>query len=467
LDQAILNWNKQENLTLRHLLNGGVAVLGRAGSGKTSSTGRILGRSIVRRRDVGGLICAAKPDDLPMWREIFAGVGRRDDLLVFDAAGSLRCNFVEYEATRGGHTRNITKFITTIGESLGPGDARSGEHGEFFQREEERLLHSAVEVVKMATNGVNTPLLQRFILAAANSPDELTSDRWRGGLHNDLLAQAFRAQKTPVESHDYELAVDYWLQEYPAMAPRTRSSILTGVMGLLHTFNSGITRELVSTATNCSPDDILAGKWVLVNLPPSVWGDIGRLVAAGWKYLVQRAVLRREVTAESPAVVIWCDEAAQFVNSFDHHYLAQCRSYLGCMVYLAQSLHSYYSELKGEAGKHQAHALLANFGHKVIHALGDVQTAEWASGLVGKRIETFVGGSLAPAKDLFDAALGQTQFTGSFSTHYESVLQAHRFMNGLRTGGRTNRSTCDAFVIRSGEPFSDGDNWIKVAVSQK
>ncbi|MFN4261932.1 MAG: TraM recognition domain-containing protein [Gemmataceae bacterium] len=106
---------------------------------------------------------------------------------------------------------------------------------------------------------------------------------------------------------------------------------------------------------------------------------------------------------ESDAInVIWCDEAQQFVNSHDAHYLAQCRSHKGCMLFLTQSLHSYYSALKGETGRHQADALLTKFHHKLFHALGDEQTAAWASGLIGKSLQTFVGGSAAPQEGLFD-----------------------------------------------------------------
>src|SRR5262249_50657730 len=154
------------------------------------------------------------------------------------------------------------------------------------------------------------------------------------------------------------------------------------------------------------PEDMFKGKWLLVNMPPAEWGDIGSFVAGAWKYMTQRRNLRRQARDTDGINVIWCDEAQQFVNSYDHHYLAQCRSHLGCMVYLTQSLHSYYSALTGQSGKHQADALLTNFHHKLFHALGDVQTAEWASGLIGKSLQTFVGGSMAPATDLWDELAG-------------------------------------------------------------
>ncbi len=277
---------------------------------------------------------------------------------------------------------------------------------------------------------------------------------------------AYECNKTPTEQHDFDMARDYWLSEFPNMADKTRSSIMTGVMGVLAVFNTGVVRDLVSTTTNVSPADMFAGKFVLVDMSPAEWGDIGNFVAAGWKYLTQKMVLRRHAIESSNPVCIWCDEAQMYVNSHDSHYLAQCRSHRGCMVYLTQSLHSYYSALKGETGKHQADALLSQFMHKVFHALGDVQTAEWASGLIGKTLTTFTGGSMAPQDTIADELCGRGRFTGSFSQHYEKILQDNEFSN-LRTGGKANGLLCDAILVRSGEPFANGQQWLRTTFSQK
>jgi hypothetical protein len=137
------------------------------------------------------------------------------------------------------------------------------------------------------------------------------------------------------------------------------------------------------------------------------------------------------------------------------------------MVFISQSLPSYYTAFKGEDGKQQAHALLANFGHHVLHVLGDIESAEWASGMLGMRLETFFGGSLAPAPDFFDEMFGQGHFTGNFSTQYVPALHTNAFMHGLRTGGKRNGFLADAIVIKPGEPFASGLNWMKVAFSQR
>ena len=467
LDAVLMHWNETDALTLRDLLSGGIAIFGRTGSGKTSSSGKALGRAIVRYGNSGGLILAAKPEDKQMWQRIFSEAGRSDDLLIFSPDNPLRFNFLEYEMRAGGHTRNITRCITTIGETLRASDTSAGEDDSFWRREQERMIFNAVEIVKQATGKVSAPDLQRFISTAAMSPGQIASAEWQAQFHNQCLKAAWEKGKTPTEEHDFELAKEYWLGEFCGMADKTRSSIMTGVMGILHVFNTGLVRELVSTATNVSPDDTLKGKWVLVDMAPAEWGDIGNFVCAGWKYLTQRAVLRRHATEADPINVLWCDEAQLFTNSHDAHYLAQCRSHKGCMVYLTQSLHSYYSAMHGERGRHQAEALLSNFRHKIAHALGDIQSAEWLSGLIGKELRTFIGGSMTPSESLFDDLMGKSKYTGSFNTHYEKVLQDNTFLNGLRTGGHANGLLCDAILVRSGEPFANGQNWMWVTFSQE
>jgi hypothetical protein len=102
LDSVLLWWSKRDAFTLRDLLNGGVAIFGRTGSGKTSSSGRALANAIVRHPGSGGLILAAKPEDRQMWEGIFRSAGRSDDLLVFSPEHPLRFNFLDFENLTGG-----------------------------------------------------------------------------------------------------------------------------------------------------------------------------------------------------------------------------------------------------------------------------------------------------------------------------------------------------------------------------
>lgn len=469
LDQVLLHWDEDNAFTVRDLLSGGCCILGMTGSGKTSSSGKALARAIVNLPKSGGLIISAKPgEDRAMWEEIFTKAGRRDDLLVFAPGEPLRFNFLAYEMNQeSGLTRNITRTLMTISECLSSNDTNGREDADFWNREQARLLYNAIEMVRLAMGPFTAPDLQKFIATAAMSPQDFASDTWLDSFHNHVLRAAFESPKTSLEQHDYELARTYFLDEWPEMASRTRSSILTGVMGILHVLNTSLVRELFSTTTNVTPDVLFEGKWVLVDMAPSEWGDLGLFISAAWKYLVQRAVLRRIATPDSNIVTIWSDEAHQLVTSHDAHFITQCRSHRGCMVFLSQSLSNFYAALSGEKGHHQADSLLGGFSHKVIHALSDIETATWASSLVGKSLQVFTGGTATPPESSFDELMGLSRYSGNYSNHFESTLQANQFMHGLRTGGPANEFIADCFVLRSGQPFSNGQNVLLTSFSQK
>ena len=111
-------------------------------------------------------------------------------------------------------------------------------------------------VLWVAYRKVTVPDIQKFITNAAMNAADVNSDSWKKRFQNQTIWEAVKAEKTSIEAFDIQLAIDYWLEEYPNMADRTRSSILTGVQGVLHTYNSGHARSLLSTETNVSPDDV-------------------------------------------------------------------------------------------------------------------------------------------------------------------------------------------------------------------
>lgn len=466
LDTVLLHWTPRDPFTVRDFVNGGIAVLGRTGSGKTSSSGMLLAESIVRFPRSGGLILGSKPEDRAMWEAIFTKAGRSADLFVFGPERSLRFNFLNYAQQLSDEPRNIVHCLQTLGEGLRSSDNQpTGDQAKFWKLQDDRLLYCAVVILKQALGQVTAPDLQRFIAEAATSPEQISDPQWVAGIHSQWLEAANQAPKSEIETHDFELAVEYWLG-FHKIAEKTRSCIVASVFGILHVLNTGVVRSLTSGETNITPEDMFQGKWVFVDMSPAAWGVAGNLVANGWKYLTQRAVLKRAAGENDFINVIWTDEAHLFVNSHDATYLAQCRSHRGCMVMLSQSLSGFYSAMPGEVGEHQTLSLLAGFSHTIVHATDPI-SAEWAAGKLGKQRETFFGGSLQPSGDFYDELFGPSRITGSYSDHYEPVLQERVFMNGLRTGGRANDFICDAIVIRSGEPFANGANWLWREFSQK
>jgi hypothetical protein len=197
LDQVLLWWAPRDPFRVRDLLNGGVLILGRAGSGKTSSSGTTIGRAIVSNARSGGLILAAKPDDAEMWTRIFEQAGR--ELIVFDAQGPYRCNFLDYVGQ--GQTRNVVQCLTMIGETLRKGDAKSGgEDGAFWEAQCERRLYNAVSALQAAKEPISADRIHQFIMTAASNPAEMASPQWQSKYHSRVLAKGFDTKKLERQS---------------------------------------------------------------------------------------------------------------------------------------------------------------------------------------------------------------------------------------------------------------------------
>jgi hypothetical protein len=463
LDAPMFNWSPSDVFTKRDLLRS-VCVQGASGSGKTNFVGYQIAKSLVRDRNVGGLILASKPvEDLQFWEDIFERAGRRNDLSVFGPEDSLRFGVLEHESRSGADSRELSNFLMTASETLRRQDAGSQQTDQFFQQQSERMLQNAIEPVRLATGTVSPVDLQRFITGAATSREMLATPAWQRDFHNRVLEKAYYAPKTKIEAADFEQVQAYWLGEIPSLNDRTRSSISTHAQGILHVLCNGVVRDLVATTSNVSPAIMDEGKWVLVDMPVSRYGASGAMVNGLWKLATQRHILRRHAADKRKVTVLYIDEFQNFVNSFDPTFLAECRSHGGCMAVLSQSLHSFYSALSGDkAAEHAANALLTNFAHRIFCSLGDAISADWASGLLGKKLETMIGGSMAPEESMWGTLMGQTKVTGSFNQSYQPVLQPNVFMHGLRTG---SGGVADAIVIRP-EPFSNGQNYLRVAFTR-
>jgi hypothetical protein len=461
LDTPLLKWTPcGDYFTKRDLLRS-ICVQGASGSGKTNFIGYQIAKALASDRGIGGLILASKPvEDLQFWQSIFKAAGRTKDLLVFGPGHGLGFSVLDHELQSGADSRELASFLMTLGETLHRGEAGAQQSEQFFTQQSERMLQMGIEPVRLATGKLSPVDVQRFITGAAMTPDQIATPEWQGGFHNRVLKAAFQAPKTPIEAADFEQVMAYWLGEIPSLNDRTRSSISTQVQGILHVLCSGIVRELMATTTNVSPEVMDQGAWVLVDMPISRYGSSGAMVNGIWHLATQRHILRRHAADKRKVTVLWIDEFQNHLNSFDPQFLAECRSHGGCMVVLTQSLHSYYSALRGgHAAEHAANALLTNFAHRIFCSLGDAKSAEWASGLLGQRLETMIGGSMAPEESMWDTLMGRTKFSGSFNQSYQPVLQPSVFMHRLRTG---SDGVADAIIIRP-ERFSNGQNFLQVA----
>jgi hypothetical protein len=466
LERPLCHWTKRDPFTLRELLQS-VAIFGKTGSGKSSGSGMMLARAITRLPRSGGLILVSKPEDRAFWVQRFREAGRLADLVIFGPREPARCNFIEFEMQQGGDTRALVDFLMVTGEALTKG-THEGKNQAFWEQAKKRLLYNAIEPIRQAWGKITIPDIHEFITTAAYDVGTIKDNNrfaaWKRGYHFKTMDAASQKQKTSIEAHDFNMIGTYWAKRFIGMDPEQRSSIIEDVTNVLHTYNAGIAREMVSTTSTITPAAMAQGKWVLVDFPLDVYSESGKIIMHGWKYITQKSILRRHTNQNDAVIVIHADEAQEMVSSFDASFLAKCRSHLGCMIYLTQSIHSYLGGMK-EGGEHAAKAFLTNFGTQVFHTLGDAQSAEYASSLLGKRRETFISTQPRQEASAGEMLFGHVPAGGSLSEQYQPVLQPAVFLSGLRSGGRNK--VVDGIVVRPGDGFANGQNWLRVEFSQE
>jgi hypothetical protein len=87
---------------------------------------------------------------------------------------------------------------------------------------------------------------------------------------------------------------------------------------------------------------------------------------------------------------------------------------------------------------------------------------------LGRQKEILFSGGASPNSEAttWDYLYGNQQVSSNFSEQYQDVVQEKEFQIG-RTGGPGNNFMCDAFLIRSGEPFSNGRNYLRLVFNQR
>jgi hypothetical protein len=466
LDDVLMRWPDGSPMTIRHILRS-IQCKGITGSGKSSGAGRAILNAVLAHPRSSVAIIAQKPEERDEVCEHFARHGKRDKLIIIEEGGESKCNFFADELASGADSRSMTEFITCLGQGLDAGQGGGGrENARFWEKLEERILFNSVEALRQGTGTVTAPSMLDFLTTAPYSPDTLKPPQraeWEKGLHFEVMEKAVARSKTRIEAADYEVIKAFWSKEFPLMDDKPRSSGLAGVMNTLHNACTGLAYDMTSTESTVSPRMIDDGYSFLINMPFSIYGPTGRYVSAGWKYKLQKHILRRKWKPSEIFFMMMCDEYQESVTDFDPRFLAQSRSHGGCMFTLTQTVHSEYSQV---GNQHKVDALTSNFGTHIYH-LCDPKTAKAASDQIGQRLETIIDVSPESVIDPLDTLLGRSKPSISCRSQYAPILQPRVLQAQLRTGGPGNRFIVDGIAVRPGEPFASGENWIWCEFKQR
>lgn len=472
-------WSREDAWTLRDAVEG-TLILGATGSGKTSGSGRTIARAMLAC-GFGGLVLTAKADERATWEGYCRDTGRLDDLIVVGADNSHRFNFLAHELTRQGAGAGLTENIVMLFENVMEIKDRNrrtssrNEDGSFWRNRGLMGLRCAVDVLALGTGSVSVPELVKTFLTAPTSLAQVCDPQFQesSACFRYIKAADARA-KTPRQQHDFGVACDHFLLEWPVLDDRTRTNIQATVLGWLDPLNRGLLRELFCTDTTLTPEAVQDGKIMLIDLPVKEYGEVGQFAQVLWKYTFQRSIERRNVRENPRPAFLWADEAQHFLTSYDFQFQATCRSSWVATVLLSQNYSNFVAALSGnEKARVETDSLLANLNTKILHCNSDPGTNEWASRLIGRTLQYRASGNHShPADDQMSALLGldwareNGTTSGGFSEVMDAEIEPREFTR-LRTGGPPNW-VVDGIVFQNGRVFkASGRTWLPVQFNQR
>lgn len=444
----------------------GVQIFGGIGSGKTSGSGRAIATSFLRA-GFGGLVCCAKPEERRLWEGYARETGRESHLIVVSADGPWRFNFLDYELRRvgegGGLTENLVALLTTITEIV-EGKHEPGGGDQFWKRAMHELLRNAIDVLSIAQGTLTLEDICKLVMDAPQSRSQPYEESWqKDNFCWRILLEAEAKAITRRQRHDYEMAERYWLKNFAGLSDRTRTSIVATFTSVADLLLHGIAWELFCNETTLVPElTYKNGAIIVLDLPVQEFHELGRICQGIFKYMFQRAILRRDAEQDPRPVFLFCDESQNFISSYDYQYQAVARSARACTVYMTQNISNYYSVL-GAQGKAQADALLGNFQTSIFHAQADHNTNTYAADKIAQAWTTSYS---------FNSGTGSAnQPQGSMSAGGSDIVQ-YKVLPGtfiaLKTGGPLNQLEVEAILFRNGRPWrATGENHIRTTFKQQ
>lgn len=517
LDTPLLQLSGHDHFTLRDACQG-VHVFGGIGSGKTSGSGKALASAYLRA-GMGGIVMAAKPEEIELWMQYARENGRAESVMLFGERGGC-FNFLTYELARHGMAGigSVIECLMRVLEAARLAGASPGRQGDQFWDDTTRqLLRNTIPVLYAATGTVSIPDIIRFVSTAPTSLEQLHSGDWQdSSFMFQALAAARRQPRVAMNTADFEKTASYWRDEFARLDSKTRGNIAISLSTTLDRFNRGRLNRAFCSNTNLVPELTFHGAIIILDMPALSWNEDGIIGQQLFKYMWQRAVLNRnalEPQHRERPVFCWADEAQYFVNSYDAEFQSTCRSSRACTVYLTQSLPTYYARIGGDSPQHRADMLLGNFLTKIWHNNSDPVTNRWASDTIGRSIqrrasysegENFSrstgmnsgesanwgnsssyggssdsrGGGSTNWSQGANSGVGDSwgrnrglnsgqSVTGGYSETMDNELEPAVFARDLRTGGPANGGHVTGVWFQAGKTFADSRrNYLHVRFQQ-
>lgn len=471
LTRVLMSFSDYDHLTIGDDM-ANTAVLGGNGSGKTSGVARQL-RLARLYLGYGMAFFSSKQSDVREFLGLCREAGRLDDVILL-GDGDARFNFLDYISGVVEETVNTLMTCSEVLDRGAAGGGGGGDNGKFFHLATKAMFRGCVSVMRLAGEPVTIPKIMKAIRTAPTSMDQVRSDGFKAESYlMHLLKRADEAGKTPMQRRDFEVDLDFWLEEHPRTPERTRGSTIATVSGICDPLMRGQARELLCTDTTFDPAWLFERGTILVNtMSVKEHGASGLLVQAIIKHTVQKALERRDVIQHPRPVSLDLDEFQTLITSGDAAFAATCRSQRAALFLLTQNLPTVYAALgAGDKAKQEVDSILGNCATKILCANSCAVTNQWAADLIGRCKQFMVNannsyGDEDAASLLFGG--GSARMSAGVNEVMDYDLQPAFWAHGLRTGGPANDWSVDAIAFRNGAKFrANGKNWMQVTFPQR
>lgn len=475
----LLNLNNRDFWTVRDAFEG-TQIFGATGSGKTSGSGQAIACALLLS-GFGGLVLTAKRDERELWEKYAVITNRQDDLIVFSATDPFphpyTFNFLEYERNAQREpgislTDNLVALFCAVAEVAQRGGGQGGSNQDgYWLLSLKLLLRNAIDLLIYSKRTLNFQNIHRIITTAPQTPESVRSEDWREDSFCWQCIAAIECPETDPLSDDVAMTENYWLREFPGLAPETRSIVTSYFSNMADPFLRGTLKRLFSPNDfreyQLNPELTHEGRIIVLDLPVKQYNEMGQFAQVLYKYIWQRATEKRNPKEEGQRpVFLWADEAQFFVNSNDMLFQTTARSSKAATIYLTQNISNYYAIMPGEKGKAETDSLLGNFQTKIFHANGDSVTNLWAADVIGKSWDTRHNrtASVSSRESEKDAGTS-SQFSSSQVEHLEHQVLPIEFTQ-LKKGGDENEKKVQGVLFQGGRRWSNGRNFIRTWFKQ-
>jgi uncharacterized membrane protein YgcG len=392
LDTPLLRLSQHDAFTVRDACNG-VHIFGGIGSGKTSGSGKDLAGAFLRA-GMGGVVLCAKPEEVELWLRYAKASGRERSVVVFDGEQH-GYNFIDAELARNGlkGTSAVVDTLMTVLEAAERASGRTGggSSDSFWEDAKRQVIRYCVLALYAAYGRVSISAILDFVMSAATSPDQYGDAAWSArSFAATTLRKAVDDPAVRIDDpHQLKSIGSYWFADFPRTPEKTRGNVLISLSSCLDRFRHGRLRQAFADRTTCLPEMTFHGALIIVAMPALSMQSDGVIANVLMKSCWQRAVQARNaldpIHRERP-IFLWADEAHTFVASGDDEFLSMCRGSRACVVYLSQSLPSYYSKL-GHDKVDAADGLIGKFANQIFHLNPCNRTNTFASQLIGRGLQ--------------------------------------------------------------------------------